>query len=46
MHGQPLATQPVKAGEEVGLIMKEGVMYTVATDNTSCRSKRHSHDKC
>jgi len=28
-HAWPaIATQPVKAGEEVGLIMKEGVMYT------------------
>ena len=24
-----LATQPIKAGEEVGIIMKEGIMYTV-----------------
>jgi putative transcriptional regulator len=29
-HAWPaIATQPVKAGQEVGLIMKEGVMYTV-----------------
>ena len=32
-HAWPaIATQPVKAGQEVGLIMKEGVMYT-APDN-------------
>ena len=29
-HAWPaIATQPVKAGQEIGLIMKEGVMYTV-----------------
>ncbi len=33
-HAWPaIATQPVKAGEEVGLMMKEGVMYTVPTDS-------------
>ncbi len=33
-HAWPaIATQPVKAGEKVGLIMKEGVMYTVPTDS-------------
>ncbi len=28
-----IATQPVKAGEEVGLMMKEGVIYTVPTES-------------
>jgi putative transcriptional regulator len=28
-----IATQPVKAGEEVGLIMKGGIMYTVPADS-------------
>ncbi len=33
-HAWPaIATQPVKAGQEVGLIMKEGVMYTVPKDS-------------
>jgi len=33
-HAWPaIATKPVKAGEEVGLMMKEGVMYTVSTDS-------------
>ena len=32
-HAWPaIATQPVKAGQEVGLIMKEGVMYTMPPD--------------
>ena len=30
-----IATQHVKAGDEVGLVMKGGVMYTVAIDNLS-----------
>jgi putative transcriptional regulator len=34
-----LATQPVKAGEEVGIIMKEGIMYTVAKDNPTAEAK-------
>ena len=39
-HAWPaIATQPVKAGEEVGLIMKEGVMYTVSPDNTAFEAK-------
>ena len=39
-HAWPaIATQPVKAGEEVGLIMKEGVMYTTAIDNTVMEAK-------
>ncbi len=29
-----IATTPVKAGQEVGLIMREGVMYTVPIDST------------
>jgi putative transcriptional regulator len=33
-HAWPaIATQSIKAGEKVGLIMKEGVMYTVPTDS-------------
>jgi putative transcriptional regulator len=39
-HAWPaIATQPVKAGQEVGLIMKEGVMYTTAIDNTVMEAK-------
>jgi putative transcriptional regulator len=39
-HAWPaIATQPVKAGQEVGLIMKEGVMYTTAPDNNSAEAK-------
>ncbi len=34
-----LATQPVKAGEEVGIIMKEGIMYTVSKDNLAAEAK-------
>jgi putative transcriptional regulator len=34
-----IATQNVKAGQEVGLIMKEGVMYTVSTDNPAAQAK-------
>jgi putative transcriptional regulator len=34
-----IATQPVKAGEEVGIIMKEGVMYTVAPDDPVTEAK-------
>jgi putative transcriptional regulator len=34
-----LATQPVKADEEVGIIMKEGIMYTVAKDNPTAEAK-------
>jgi putative transcriptional regulator len=38
-HAWPaIATQPVKAGQEVGLIMKEGVMYTT-TDSTATEAK-------
>ncbi len=39
-HAWPaIATQSVKAGEEVGLIMKEGVMYTVPTDSPLTQAK-------
>jgi len=39
-HAWPaIATEPVKAGQEVGLIMKEGVMYTTAIDNTVMEAK-------
>ncbi len=39
-HAWPaIATQPVKTGQEVGLIMKEGVMYTTAIDNTVMEAK-------
>jgi putative transcriptional regulator len=39
-HAWPaIATQPVKAGEEVGLIMKEGIMYTVPKDSPQTESK-------
>lgn len=34
-----IATKPVKAGEEVGLIMKEGVMYTVAPNSPDAEAK-------
>jgi putative transcriptional regulator len=39
-HAWPaIATQPVKAGEEVGLIMKEGVMYTSPLNNPQTQAK-------
>jgi putative transcriptional regulator len=39
-HAWPaIATQPVKAGEQVGLIMKEGIMYTVAANNPLVEAK-------
>lgn len=39
-HAWPaIATQPVKAGEEVGLIMKEGIMYTVPKDSSLAEAK-------
>ena len=39
-HAWPaIATQPVKVGEEVGLIMKEGIMYTVPKDSTLAEAK-------
>lgn len=34
-----IATQQVKAGDEVGLVMKGGVMYTVAIDKTDVEAK-------
>jgi putative transcriptional regulator len=35
-HAWPaIATVPVKAGQEVGLIMKEGVMYTIPSNNSN-----------
>jgi putative transcriptional regulator len=34
-----IATQQVKAGEEVGLVMKGGVMYTVAKDKPDVEAK-------
>lgn len=39
-HAWPaIATQPVKAGEEVGLMMKEGIMYTIPKDSTLAEAK-------
>jgi putative transcriptional regulator len=39
-HAWPaIATQPVKTGQEVGLIMKEGVMYTTAPDGIETEAK-------
>lgn len=39
-HAWPaIATQPIKAGQEVGLIMKEGVMYTVPPDSAITEAK-------
>jgi putative transcriptional regulator len=39
-HAWPaIATQSVKAGEEVGLIMKEGIMYTVPKDSALAEAK-------
>ncbi len=39
-HAWPaIATEPVKAGQEVGLIMKEGVMYTVPADSPLTEAK-------
>jgi putative transcriptional regulator len=39
-HAWPaIATQAVKAGEEVGLIMKEGIMYTVPKDSALVEAK-------
>jgi putative transcriptional regulator len=34
-----IATQPVKAGQEVGLIMKESIMYTVSPNNPNITAK-------
>ena len=39
-HAWPaIATTPVKAGQEVGLTLKEGVMYTTAPDSADCEAK-------
>ena len=39
-HAWPaIATQAIKAGEEVGLMMKEGVMYTVPSDSIMMEAK-------
>ena len=39
-HAWPaIATTPVKAGQEVGLIMKEGVMYTVPTESAATEAR-------
>ena len=39
-HSWPaIATQPVKAGQEVGLVMKGGVMYTKAADSNVAEAK-------
>jgi putative transcriptional regulator len=39
-HAWPaIATQPVKAGEQVGLVMKEGIMYTVAANSPLVEAK-------
>jgi putative transcriptional regulator len=39
-HAWPaIATQPIKAGEEVGLVMKEGVMYTISTDSPLAQAR-------
>jgi putative transcriptional regulator len=38
-HAWPaIATQPVKAGQEIGLVMKEGVMYTTAPDDSEAQA--------
>ncbi len=39
-HAWPaIATEPVRAGQEVGLIMREGVMYTTESHNASAEAK-------
>jgi putative transcriptional regulator len=39
-HAWPaIATQPIKAGQEVGLIMKEGVMFTLSPDDAASEAK-------
>ena len=39
-HAWPaIATTPVKAGQEVGLTLKEGVMYTTSPDSADCEAK-------
>jgi putative transcriptional regulator len=34
-----ISTMPVKAGQEVGIIMKEGIMYTVAANDPNTEAK-------
>ena len=34
-----LATQPIKEGEAVGIIMKEGVLYAVSPDNSEAKAQ-------
>lgn len=34
-----IATQPVKAGDEVGIVMKEGIMYTVPLTDATTQAK-------
>jgi putative transcriptional regulator len=39
-HAWPaIATTPIKAGQEIGLALKEGVMYTTSPDNTDSEAK-------
>ncbi len=39
-HAWPaIAAQPIKAGQEIGLVMKEGVMYTVPPDSLLTQAK-------
>lgn len=39
-HAWPaIATQTIKAGQEVGLIMKEGIMYTTAPNNADTAAR-------
>ena len=39
-HAWPaIATEPVKAGQEVGLVMKEGIMYTASPNIVMWRLK-------
>ena len=39
-HAWPaIATKPVKSGEQVGLFVKEGVLYTVASDSPLAEAK-------
>jgi putative transcriptional regulator len=39
-HAWPaIATQPIKEGQEVGLMMKEGVMYTIAPNDPLCQAQ-------
>ncbi len=39
-HAWPaIATEPVKAGQEIGLIMKEGIMHTVPVDSNLTETK-------